>query len=327
MTENPKYPEDVIELLPQLHILDSQRVSSSAGVQPKQPAVKADGKQGLPQQDASASLGTMPQRSGSKLSKHGQRLEKGMAEAGDRAGALLASAHSSKEEANSAEQAVEKAAVARKKKHAEAVAEPHEQILHALQHFTEQTGRKRKPSRDADHAIEAAPANNGRAQSGYFNASAQASHAANVSLPASTPNLVAPEADSSVLKGKKKKGAKQSLRAAPLSDSGAEPASSAAASTGAAIRTEGKSCEQEKQTPAAVGQSSATAEGKASEKASKMKGLQANRNGKAGHQALASGKVVSHVSAAWHYKFKKLHIASQQCSPSEAVLLFGAMTC
>ena len=327
MTESPKYPEDVIEQLPQLHILDSQRVSSSAGVPPKQPAVKADGKHGLPQQDASASLGTMPQRSGSKLSKHGQRLEKDVTEAGDRAGAPLASAHSSKEEADSAEEAVGKAAVAKKRKHAEAVAEPHEQILHAPQHFTEQTGRKMKPSRDADHAIEAAPPNNGRALSGYFKATAQASHAANASLPASTPNLVAPEADSSVPKGKKKKAAKQSLRAAPPSDSGAEPVSSAAASTGAAVRTEGKSCKQEKQAPAAVGQSSAPAEGKASEKASKMKGLQANRKGKAGHQALASGKVVSLVAAAWHYKLKKLHIASQRCSPSEAVLLFGAMTC
>ena len=70
-----------------------------------------------------------------------------------------------------------------------------------------------------------------------------------------------------------------------------------------------------------MGQSSATAEGKASEKASKMKGLQARRRGKAGHQALASGTLVSLISAAWHYKVKKLHSSCQQRSTSEAILL------
>ena len=60
-------------------------------------------------------------------------------------------------------------------------------------------------------------------------------------FPLAAHNLVAPEADSSVLKGKKKKAAKQSLRAAPPSDSGAELVSSAAATTRAAVRTEGKS--------------------------------------------------------------------------------------
>ena len=74
-----------------------------------------------------------------------------------------------------------------KRKHAEVVAEPHEQILDAPQHFPELSARKKKPSRNADHAIQAAPTNNGKALSGYFSASAQASHAASASLPTSSP--------------------------------------------------------------------------------------------------------------------------------------------